>query len=410
MVIENIPVWPFEPNWSNQLNESFEWLTNILTSPTGAEQRRCLRRFPRREIEYQCAVGDSDRSAMEHLIAVSGGRDMYLPMWQESYRLTANAASGVSTLSIEGAGNGGISAADIIFIGSITNALDYELVEVQSISANSVSLVSALQSDRLKDCKIHPVRKARFTDQPSLKRVSDSAVTTTLNFMVMEQNDEADLDSSVSVFDTYDSFNVLKTEPDWQQSITQNFKRMIEVYDNNLSLPIYRDTANRSFPSQTFHWVNNGRSDYHEFRKLLYTLAGRFKSIWLPSFTSDLVLKANVVGASPVIQIGNIGYSDSGGVASGRKDICITKTDGTRFYRRIVASAESGSGDELLVLNAPFSGGLTKESVLRISFMQLCRLDQDRLEVVHKTDTRGLSLCSATFIAAPNLRVAASGF
>ncbi len=410
MAIENIPVWPYEPNWSNQLNESLEWMTSILASPTGAEQRRCMRRVPRREVEYQATVGGSERAAMEHLIMYHGGRDMYLPMWQESYRLSAGIASGVSTIPVGAANNGGIAAGDVVFIGNTTNSLEYELVEIQSVSANSLTLVSALVNDWPIDAKVHPVRKARLTDQPTMKRMTDSAATATVSFMVMEQNDDSDLDATVSVFETYEGFSVLTTEPDWQQSSDRSFQRMMEEYDNRLSLPIYRDTANRSFSLQTFHWVNQGRAQYDAFRKLTYVLAGRFRSVWLPSFSADMILKADVANLSPIIRIANIGYTANGGVSSGRIDISITKADGTRQYRRIIASAETGDGDELLVLNSAFTGGLTKDSVLRISFMQLCRLNQDRLEIIHKTDTRGLSLCSATFIAAPNLRQVAAGF
>lgn len=49
MTIENIPVWPIEPNWNEPVKETLEWLTDIMTSPTGAEQRRCLRKYPRKD-------------------------------------------------------------------------------------------------------------------------------------------------------------------------------------------------------------------------------------------------------------------------------------------------------------------------------------------------------------------------
>jgi hypothetical protein len=411
MAIENIPTWSFEANWSNPFTETLEWLTSILTSPTGAEQRRSLRLYPRRELEFTVTVPFEERAAAENFIMLHGARDFHCPLWHEAYRLDAPALSGSGALLVRSAGNGGIVAGDVVFIGSPTNSLEFELVEVQSVAANLITLVAPISRTWGKSAKVHPIRKARFIDQPNLAGKGDSIATGTINVQVMEQNNDAvSYAALVDQLPTYSGFGVLTALPDFVDNAQRSFVRMVESYDNTLSFPIFRDTANRSFPTQSFRWTNRGRAEYDAFRKLLYALSGRFRPVWLPSHTADFRMVADTPAGAQYIQVGNIGYTASGGITGGRTTICILLTDGTQLYRTISTSTVTSSGDEVLALNTAFPSGLTASSVARISFMELSRLDQDRFEIVHQTDTQGVSNCTATFRAAPNIREERAGF
>jgi hypothetical protein len=196
MTIENIPVWPIEPNWNEPVKETLEWLTDIMTSPTGAEQRRCLRKYPRKDVEFSVAVEGADRAYLDQFFRSHGGKPVYLPLWFEAYWLTANAAAGSSTLPINQANNGGIKAGDILFIGSLGRASDYELVEVASVGTNSVTLVSPLETDWPRTAKVHPVRKARIPTQPAVRKLTDQASSVTPQFRIMQENDDVVLEDT----------------------------------------------------------------------------------------------------------------------------------------------------------------------------------------------------------------------
>lgn len=411
MAIENIPVWTIEPNWSESVVEALEWLTSILSSPTGAEQRRCLRLYPRKTIEYDIVVAEEERSAAEQQVARFGAINFYLPIWFESYTLSVDAPSGATSLNVPSASNGGIKAGDILFLGSLSDVTDFELVEVAGVTGSTVTLVSAIETDWPAFIKVHPVRKARFAEQPTFQMRTDRMASASLTFMVMQPNEDAlALDTDIDAFDAYEGSLIFTLEPETSQRLERGAERLIETFDNQVSIPVYRDTAGIPFFTQQFRWVCQGRGEYADLIALLYALAGRFTNCWLPSYNDDLMLTADISGLLPLMQVKNFGFTDSGGISEGRTHICIFKNDGTRIYRRITASAVLSGGDEFIAFDSLISGGLTKESVLRISFMQLSRLDQDRIEISHETDTEGLSVCVANFRAAPNLRQVAAGF
>ncbi|AEG53117.1 hypothetical protein [Sinorhizobium meliloti] len=412
MAIETLPVWPFEPNWSGVLTEALEWLTDVLTSPSGAEQRRCLRLYPRKTIEFSTALGGNERAVFDQFLSTHGGRNMYLPQWHESYRSGAAVAAGAVSIPCDQANNGGLRIGDIIFI-SANDPRHYELAEVLSLSASAITLVAPLVSAWPAFSKVHPVRKARLDDQPTLRRVTDSGVTFTTTFRIMQRNDDVNIVLGPSVttdlLPIYQGFNVLPTVPDERDSIDVGITRMIDVLDNEVGIPIYNDVAGIPFKSQKYNWALQGRADYDTLKKTFYHLRGRAIPAWLPTFFNDLQIVENTPTGGTSIKIENIGFTASGGVQTGRTHIMVTRVDGTNTFHRILSSAIDGD-KEIIGVNSPFASGLPAASVMRISFMQLSRLDQDRIEIVHHTDTRGVSACTARFRAAPDLRQVQPGF
>lgn len=214
----------------------------------------------------------------------------------------------------------------------------------------------------------------------------------------------------VSFLDTFDGFNVIVGTPDEGESVDFTFTRSIDELDNQVSIPRFHDVAGIPFPTQKHNWVLSGRANYDQFKKTLFALRGRGTALWLPSFTDDMQITTDTPAGDKYLIVENFGFTENGGVITGYEHLAIFFVDGTREYRRIVGSTLLGDDEEVIGVDQAFYTGLKAADVLRISFMRLSRLDQDRVEVVHVTDTQGVSKCSVTFKAAPNLRLVKSGF
>jgi hypothetical protein len=413
MAIETLPVWPFEPNWSGTYTEVMEWLTDILTSPKGAEQRRSLRLYPRKTVEFSSVASDNDRQVLRQFLEAHSGRTFYLPQWHESYRSSAMSPAGGDFIPCPDADNGGFRVGDVIFIGA-SKARRYELAEVLTLSPVGIKLVNPLENEWAPFCKIHPVRKARLDDQPALRKITDRAMSFTAAFLIMEKNNDVALEnlsgSPVSFLDIFDGFNVLSDEPDEGEAISYGFTRMIDELDNETSIPRFYDVAGIAFPTQKHNWVSSGRSNYDFLKKLFFALRGRTISLWLPSFTDDMSMVADTPAGENYLTVENFDFTQSGGVRTGYDHLTIFKRDGSKEYRRIVSSTVIDTNVEVIGVDQPFTSGVSTDDVMRISFMRLSRLDQDRIEIVHVTDTQGISKCNATFKAVPNLRIVKDGF
>ena len=189
MTIENIPVWPFEANWTGEVRETLEWLTDVLTSPTGAEQRRILRNYPRRTFEFGSTLRGRERALFDRLVMTHGARDWYLPIWHEAHISSAVALAGGDFIPCTTALNSELKVGDIIFISDGT-PFNYELVEVDVITNTGITTVDPLVQQWAPYSRIHPVRKARFTDQPEPQRRTDDLINVQCRFMTAQANDD----------------------------------------------------------------------------------------------------------------------------------------------------------------------------------------------------------------------------
>lgn len=78
--------------------------------------------------------------------------------------------------------------------------------------------------------------------------------------------------------------------------------------------------------------------------------------------------------------------------------------NGSRIYRKILSSTVSSEGSyELLELDSPPNVNLTPDNVLRISFLTFCRLDQDTIELVHHSDSRGVTTANLVWRTDPGI-------
>lgn len=401
-MIEDIPVWPFDPNWTSSVGESLEWLTDVLMSPTGAEQRRSMRYYPRRSMNFTVAVEGAERSFLDNMLMSHGSADWYLPIWYDTTITTATS----TTTVIPCVPPSGIPVGTVVFVKGET-VYDFMFSEVTVVGVSSITVSPALARVVPAGTIIHPMTKARLVEQPAITAMSDSVETAEVQFLVVAKPVEIAVDpEDGGLLDTYRTFRVLTLESDWSDSVERGQQRLIDVMQTDAAISEFADTANRPFPTQSHKWVLDGIADHAEFYALAQVLRGRATPVWMPTWMYDMRLLAAISPGASSIIIARAGFTLGGGPRAEREDIMIELVNGTRLYRRITDSAVDGVGNETLVLDSTIPSAIAVENVVRICFMSLMRLDQDSIEIEHATDLVGVSEVQVTFRAAPNLRVA----
>lgn len=180
------PLWPFPPNWSGTVTETLSWLTDVLASKTGSEQRRSLLEFPRREIEYIGLHDSRERAKLDNLLTGTGAHDWMMPLWWDIHYLDYDVNQGTINLPISTALQGEFEAGGWLVL--TTGPFDSEMLQIGSINSNQIVLQDALTRDWSEGVKIYPLKRSRFTDQPQLSRKSDRTVTASYRFRVVERN------------------------------------------------------------------------------------------------------------------------------------------------------------------------------------------------------------------------------
>lgn len=393
-------VWPFLPDWSNQVTETIEWVTDVMVTPSGAEQRRMLRHNPRRSLEATYLGYQQHRTLMDLLLTAAGAEEMLVPVGYDIAPLQTEATAGTATLVVDTTGREYYVGGSVLLRGE--TPFDIEVGVIDSIADGSLQLTSNLANTWPQGTRVLPLVVGVLAAQPPLTRLLDNAVTADVKFTVLEDGGwTPELPTTM-----YRGYPVFAKRPDESDDLTYTYQRLITQLDNGVGPPFQVDTANRSFPSQTYKYTAIGREKFQDMRGLLYGLAGRLNPVWMPTFFMDFELAAPLAMTDTVMIVKKCGFFQYSNNA--RTDIRIETRDGMAIYTQVSPGAEADDGTETVVLTSPTGVDLAVTDILRISFIQLMRMDQDSVTVAYDTDADGECSTVLTFRAAPDLRTALS--
>lgn len=393
-----LPVFSLRHNWSQSLTERLEWLTDPLEAmASGAEQRRGLRLSPRRTLEPYFTPQRNERSWLDLMLHRLGSSEWMVPLWHDRGVLGAAAVTGATSLTVDTVNREFLADGMALLVGP--SAMTCEAVRIDTLTSTTLTLHTGLLSNWPAGTVIHPLRRGRVsTDDIRLmtSRVASSRARFTLDAL-----DDVDAGAWGDDGWTVDWSGVplLVRQPNWREEIDIRLLWNAVTLDGDVGKIALVDTAGRAFPSQQHHWLLHGRSEQMAFRKMLHRLRGRLGSLWVPTFTQDMIVARAALSGATHLDIQNIGFGYAGGPAEGRERILISG-DATA----LVSSMGSAlvSSEERLMLSAGLSRAVAVGEMA--SFVDRMRLDQDAIEIEHHTDSDGAAESTLIFRAISPVR------
>lgn len=389
--------WTIAPNWTNGVTETLSWLTNLMQSQSGAEQRQGLRLSPRRTIEYDFLCDGAQRTLFDLMMTSGGGSDWLLPLWFDGGTTTARFNAGSPGITIDTTDTEFANATQVLIYG---DAFTYEVMTISAMSATTLSFVEVTSKDWPQGTRVYPLRPARFTDQPSMSKQTASVASGTVRFQMTGNNDFTPDFGAVA---SYLGIPVVTDDPNVRDGIDLGWERLIVDNDADTGIVVRTDTAGIGFILQKHPMLLVGKAEHAAFRRRLYAHSGMLNVVWLPTFNSDLTLVSETRGATMLVQM--CGYSLFGNNTIGRKDIMIEMYNGTRYFATISHGEVVDSATERLYISvADFGLNIVPALVKRISFIYKARLASDTTEIIHQTDTYGASESTLAFRSTPEIR------
>lgn len=396
-----LPIFPFRPNWKTGVVQGLSFLTDVLASKTGAEQRRPLRLSPRRSMTYDVLLEGRERAFFENLIHMLGSSEFMVPLWWEAGAATTAIVAGAASIQFDQTyreftdGEMGIILED---------GFTWEVFTVATVGASQLLLTTGVSRTWSADAKVYPLRRARLVESSEVRAHTDAVGTASVALELVQANPFPTEFAFPANPHQYRGHPVMTREPNWKEPIATTYARLLDQLDNDTGLPHWFDEAARGFTAQAYAYQMHGQAEHMAFRDLLLDLQGRLKPIWVPTYTSDFQIAADVVAGSDTLEVLDAGYSYCGGPRQGREDLQILLADGTRLFRRITGATAGAPGRELLVVGEAFPDGLAASAVKKISFMDVCRLDADDIEIKHHADTDGAATSTLVFKAFADTR------
>jgi hypothetical protein len=378
-------------DWSKPVTETLQWLTDILQSKTGYEQRRSLRLSPRIQFDAELLLYDAERQYFDLAMIGWGAKTFAMPIWsQQQWLNSAHTAGGMIIYCDTTYRN---FKADRLAILRGDNAFDNETVEIESVLDDRLILKRPLQKSWAKGTCLSPAITVRLNGQPNLMKRTDRMMRTAISLIATETLDHTEQMPST----LYRGYPVLEQVPNEKNDLTHSYERLISQLDNKTGLVLQKDHAQATFGLYQYDWMTYGRQEQANLRGLFYALRGSQKAIWLPTFSDDLTLKSIITASGQTLDVQWCGYSRFAQSELGRQDIQLTLKNGTVLYRRITASTEVDSSTERLAVDTTFPIQILPTDIIRISFVSLCRLSNDSVVIEHLNDSDGIAKSSATF-------------
>lgn len=385
-----ITVWPVPPDWANGVTERLAWSTDVLTARTGASQRRKLRLLPRRGLAFEAIADGQARRVLDALLWEFRVRAVAVPVWPDGQSITTSIAVGAMSISATTT-DYDFSAGGLAIVWSDVNR--WEVVEIATVAAGALTLTRPTIGAWPVGARLWPLRTARLTGDPNQSMFTDRAGSISVDF---EFTQPAQWPAIVPPTQ-YLGWPVLELSPDRGDDMPITSGRATGAFDAGIVEPHVRDMGGVGFTRAGQLHRQFGRADQSAMRSLLMHLSGRLTPVWVPSWQSDLLPLATLVGNTITVEWA--GYSRFGRQQQGRRDIRIEQFDGTVSYHRITASAEIDADSEQLSIDPAITGSIPVASVRTISHMVLSTLASDTIEINHLTDSDGVADVALQFEA-----------
>jgi len=484
-------IFPFQPNWRTPVTERLEWLTDVMESRNGDEQRQRLRQNPRLYLDYEFLVHHDDLNVLDTLLFGWQGRAWAIPLWQHGQRLSKKLVVGSTfiecgvdgyefqendslmlyctpsvyeVVTIKGLSYGGVSVDATTltwmpgtFIFPIRIAYMQGVTEVDKITGEVASGHVQFLSQRNRPTLFSPAGVGALTSgyfpltwgastDPNVTGYyiywdiisHDGGVVTeylnstevlggeTSQFILsgLEPNQtyyvlitshgagghdasetvitqesvivalDPDVVSSVDlnsppIIGSYLGLPVLELESNRANAVKHSWDRRTTVLDYGIGQFTVFDKHNFSKTTRACEFLSLNRSRVKQFRDVLYYAEGRWKEFWYATFDNDINILTTVSSGDPTLLIKKIGYTKYVNLNSLRAHLRIQLKNGTIYYRQIVGNDDinTAPGTEVITVDTPYPVQFEPTDIKFASFMPLCRLDSDSIELSWVTMT-----------------------
>lgn len=371
-----IVLFSVQPDWSAGVDETIEFLTDVLKGYSDFEQRRALRQLPRRAVHLRpLALTARNAAGMESLVWGWQNQPYGVPWWQDATQLTASISPGTLVIPCNTADRA-FAPGGLLCIWQ--DEFTFEALSIVSVAANSVTVSSPTQLNWTAGptVLVMPVFLARLP-----KSVEVTRQASFIDGMELEFIGEAEqaAPAPTAAFTQYKGFDVLESQPNWASDLNRKYDRSLVTIDPKIGPIEVIDKGGSAVVSQKFPWWLDGHANVTTFRAFLLRRFGRMNPFWVPTWDQDLILAQDIGATDTSIKIQSEFYSRFFFPSVARRDLAFIPAGGAPpyLYHRITAAVDNGDGTETLTLDSAL-GVAMPAATTQVSFLTLARLAEDK--------------------------------
>lgn len=393
-------------NSATKITEKYEFLTDVITSYNGAEQRLKLRQYPRHYLTYDYSAMDSYQAQYLRGMARMRQTDAYyIPMWHNVSYLKEDVVAGDNVLKIDSEYLYNFDDVEYIYIyvedvvvGESRNITK----KVYDYTSTEIQVNGIFKRDLHKENTfIYPLRKCILQPTLSIDYVYSNGTEIALGFEDLniksnvqipytfkyEYEEIGDQYNRWNFPSSYNGIEIFNLEPRWKEDsdVQLQIEKNIIRMDNDTGIFMYDLKSSNSYDLHSYSFVLDSQSKINNMIKFFKRVGGRYKSFYMPTWANDFNVTRDIESGDDSI------YTDFTElykfyISNGKKKHIIIFTKDWKSYIYPIMAYSYTLDEETnlpkygrLVLQEPIETKLKVDNILMCSYLNLVRLDDDSL-------------------------------
>lgn len=370
-------VMPERIDWSTQPEMSIQYLTEVIESFDGTEQRIALRDTPRSSLSYMYSMTDKQQYQFDNKLSTSSG-SMLVPLWPLQCRLSRGILPGDTRIDlIEVSAH--LASSETILVSEYDR---HEILSVESVAGLAVTLKSMAKNDFSESAIVVPLRIAYPSDESNstslLRGFDQHSITYDLDETQIQKP------APVNDFERLNSRPVFPFRPDRSKDITTQYNRRREILDPLIGARSIYDRAKGAVKilGQTFTFFSEQeRQRFEDFAEIMNGSQGEF---YIEGPGQAFELSEDIVVPTYKFKIKSSGYSNFSNSRSLATNIAIKLYNGTTIYKTILSATGNPDGTETITTKES-TNNLKISDIETIVPLYLARFDSDEFRYIFDT-------------------------
>lgn len=346
------------------LREQLSWLTDVIESYNGEEERSVVRGAARRKLAYIYPVKNTEVSRLFNTLYNTQALRWAVPVWAEAQYLGV-VSSGAGTVS---------ATVDIYDYRTDSLALLWEdeytwqVIEIQTVGVGVLNLYGT--TNGFTRAWLLPLRLAHVRS-PITRGTGGYEATYKVNYEIDDTSE-----GTASVPSQFLSQDIYYLEPIVSGGMLQDtIQQRVDIVDGGLGVVQYLTPWLTGRVRRPYNQVLVDASEVYDFRQWLYRREGKYRPFWAPLQTGDMRLVSTGT-LTTALDIYDDDYIDH---ATQRTHIAVKTKDGAWYPRTITDAQVLTSSTTRLTLDSALD--IAAKDIVVITFLGLWRLASDLIEM-----------------------------
>ncbi len=382
-----LPVWPFAPDWTDDVRVGYEFRTEIITSRGGKEQRIASRAEPRVELDFSSIMLEYDFRSFLGMISAQHNETILMPDWSRPMEVSDVADAGATSVRVFEV-DAGLAAGDqFALVSGDADRTSCIVLTVDDIAGRRIDLTAPLAAAVQPGACVYRLLRGHLNTTLQARLVSDRGVRVQVKFAVDPGHE--DLGTLPAAPLSHWSRELCLLEPDWSSEVSMEHETILDIVDYGNGPLAFLAPVPFNTKTMKFTFVGVGRDEALAAVNLFRRQRGQQGEFFMPTYAEDLRLTANVGIGATWMRIDGAHLVPHFATSTIHRNIIVFYLDGTYeiFGTGTIEAASDANGDYMRVeLLAPASRVIRPADISMISWLHLWRFASDAITVQWETD------------------------